>query len=70
MECWFEEVVGVGEEEVGTTEDEAAGFFRRSEEVVGEEGEDRGEVCGVEGGGEEFGSVVDETGDVFLGEGM
>lgn len=63
-------MVGIGEEELRATEDEAAGFFSGGKEVVGEEDEDGGDFGGVEGGGEEAGRVVDETGDVGVGEGM
>lgn len=65
-----EEVVGVGEEEFGAAEDEAAGVFGGGEEVVGEEVEDGGDICGVYGGCEEVGRVVDEAGDIGVGEGM
>jgi hypothetical protein len=63
-------VVRVGEEEVRTTEDEAAGVFNGGEEVCGEESENRGDVGGGDGGGEEMRRMVDETGYVGVGEGV
>jgi len=70
VEGWFEDVVYVGEEEVRTTKDKVARVFRSGEEVGSEEGEDGGEGGWGYGGCEEVGRVVDEPGDVGLGEGV
>ncbi|KAJ1443647.1 hypothetical protein SESBI_00235 [Sesbania bispinosa] len=70
LERGTEAEVSVGEEEFGAAEDEAAGLVGGGAEVAGEEVEDRGDVGGVDRGGEEVGTVLGQAGDVGVGEGM